>query len=113
MTRPAAIVVAPTCPHCGNPMQGGQAAIACFPNGKAMTLPLPPTCNDPDCHRARDEAAIARGIASGLIRDASNDPPVLPCPECEQGKHPNCDGTTWDYAKDEPTACPCDAAGHR
>jgi uncharacterized protein with PIN domain len=30
-----------------------------------------------------------------------------PCPECQQGKHPNCDGTTWDYQKDEEGVCPC------
>jgi hypothetical protein len=35
-----------------------------------------------------------------------------PCPECVQGKHPNCDGYTWDDELDEPTACPCDVAGH-
>jgi hypothetical protein len=34
------------------------------------------------------------------------------CPECRAGKHPNCDGTTWDTVRDEPAACPCAAAGH-
>ena len=35
-----------------------------------------------------------------------------PCPECAQGKHGNCDGTTWDNELDEPAPCPCEAAGH-
>lgn len=35
-----------------------------------------------------------------------------PCPECAQGKHGNCDGTTWDNLLDEPAPCPCDEAGH-
>lgn len=34
------------------------------------------------------------------------------CPECAQGKHPNCDGTTWDNEHDELTVCPCNEAGH-
>jgi hypothetical protein len=32
---------------------------------------------------------------------------VFPCPECEQGKHGNCDGTTWDDLLDQPAPCPC------
>lgn len=28
-------------------------------------------------------------------------------PECVQGKHPNCDGTAWDEATDQPTDCLC------
>lgn len=39
--------------------------------------------------------------------------PVEPCPECRQGKHPNCDGTTWDLQADGPAACPCAEGGHR
>lgn len=30
-----------------------------------------------------------------------------PCPECAQGKHGNCDGTTWDEIGDAPATCPC------
>lgn len=30
-----------------------------------------------------------------------------PCPECRQGKHPNCTGDTWDPVRDAPAACPC------
>lgn len=39
-------------------------------------------------------------------------PGIDPCPECLQGKHGNCDGTTWDIVADEPTACPCATRGH-
>jgi len=35
-----------------------------------------------------------------------------PCPECRQGKHPNCDGVTWDTALDQAMPCPCDDRGH-
>lgn len=38
--------------------------------------------------------------------------PIEVCPECEQGKHGNCDGTTWDTLRDEPTDCPCGARDH-
>lgn len=36
-----------------------------------------------------------------------------PCPECAQGKHDNCDGTTWDPVADAPTACPCAEGDHQ
>lgn len=39
-------------------------------------------------------------------------PPPPPCPECEQGKHPNCDGTTWNDSTDARDWCPCDENGH-
>jgi hypothetical protein len=29
------------------------------------------------------------------------------CPECATGKHRNCDGTVWDFDKDELTECEC------
>lgn len=29
------------------------------------------------------------------------------CPECVQGKHPNCNGQAWDTDNDAPTACQC------
>lgn len=35
-----------------------------------------------------------------------------PCPECQQNKHLNCDGTTWNPATDEPDGCPCAKRGH-
>lgn len=34
------------------------------------------------------------------------------CPECLQGKHGNCDGTTWDEVTDAPALCPCDDRSH-
>lgn len=37
---------------------------------------------------------------------------VQPCPECRAGKHSNCDGSSWDFAKDEGAPCPCADTGH-
>lgn len=34
------------------------------------------------------------------------------CPECEQGKHSNCDGTAWDNEADAVVACGCAQEGH-
>jgi hypothetical protein len=28
-------------------------------------------------------------------------------PECQQGKHPNCDGRAWDHEADVEVACRC------
>jgi len=44
-------------------------------------------------------------------------PPVAgyvppPCPECRAGKCVNCVTQTWDDLADQPTVCPCHAAGH-
>ena len=36
----------------------------------------------------------------------------MSCPECQVGKHANCDGTTWDHETDGPAFCVCWAAGH-
>jgi len=36
-----------------------------------------------------------------------------PCPECQQGKHGNCDGVTWDNLADGYVDCPCAERGHR
>lgn len=30
------------------------------------------------------------------------------CPECAQGKHPNCVGSAWDDTLDAPVPCGCD-----
>lgn len=35
-----------------------------------------------------------------------------PCPECQVGKHINCDGTSWDFRYDEYVVCPCYEAAH-
>lgn len=34
------------------------------------------------------------------------------CPECEQGKHDNCNGDAWDDQADELTSCDCAGRGH-
>ena len=31
------------------------------------------------------------------------------CPECTQGKHPNCNGQAWDNQTDTLTICECSA----
>lgn len=36
-----------------------------------------------------------------------------PCPDCQQGKHLICDGTSWNPQRDEPDGCPCAAKGHQ
>jgi hypothetical protein len=56
----------PDCPHCGNPMTPGGAAIACGPDGSVKIL-LAPYCADPACREARDEAALMKMIAAGVI----------------------------------------------
>jgi hypothetical protein len=30
------------------------------------------------------------------------------CPECETGKHRNCDGDAWCHQYDTPTSCACE-----
>lgn len=39
-------------------------------------------------------------------------PLFSPCPECEAGKCSNCDGTSWDNAKDDYIPCPCFIEDH-
>lgn len=39
--------------------------------------------------------------------------PIPVCPECRNGKHPNCDGTAWDVDADAPTSCRCSHGSHR
>jgi hypothetical protein len=34
------------------------------------------------------------------------------CPECKQGKHPNCGEGAFDAVTDEPVVCDCHAANH-
>ena len=34
------------------------------------------------------------------------------CPECEAGKHGNCNGDTWDFDADEKVPCQCPAEVH-
>jgi hypothetical protein len=40
----------------------------------------------------------------------STEPQLWVCPECEQGKHGNCDGWAWDFDADEKTQCQCPVA---
>jgi hypothetical protein len=38
---------------------------------------------------------------------------IIPdCPECAQGKHGNCDGTSWNPKADDVDTCPCAERGH-
>lgn len=37
----------------------------------------------------------------------------LPCPECRDGKHPNCDGSSWSEVDDAPADCPCGDPAHQ
>lgn len=39
-----------------------------------------------------------------------DDTPI--CPDCVQGKHTNCTGTSWNNSKDEETYCPCAVKNH-
>lgn len=57
----------PCCPHCGNPLSRGGVAVACGPRLTSTTIPLADYCADADCRRARDEAAIAKAVAAGVI----------------------------------------------
>jgi hypothetical protein len=34
------------------------------------------------------------------------------CPECQQGKHQNCDGLTWDFEIDKLAHCDCEEGPH-
>lgn len=65
---------------------------------------------------ARTQAKAERN-EQGLLSMAAALLPEPPrpqaCPECLQGKHDNCDGSTWDSALDQPGLCPCYKAGHQ
>lgn len=37
---------------------------------------------------------------------------VADCPECVQGKHLNCDATTWSERLDRAVPCPCHIRDH-
>lgn len=52
-------------------------------------------------------AAITAEQAKRLTVD---DCPV--CPDCVQGKHGNCDGSTWNNTADQMGACPCAQKEH-
>lgn len=47
---------------------------------------------------------------------ASEDPATVVesvCPECQQGKHDNCEGQAWDNAADAPGPCQCPDESHK
>jgi len=48
------------------------------------------------------------GAYDGLT---ATDQPLL-CPECRNGKHPNCDGHAWDQTADAPAPCECPEPEH-
>jgi recombination protein RecT len=52
-----------------------------------------------------DEAG-AGGTVPGEVVDRSL------CPECTQGKHPNCSGQAWDSEADAPGPCTCTDESH-
>lgn len=70
MSREVEFDERPRCPRCGGPMDQ-RFALACGRGGFSEQIPLPPSCADRECGRAgqaeRDEAAIARAIAAGVI----------------------------------------------
>ena len=39
--------------------------------------------------------------------------PEAICPECDQGKCINCDGTAWNNELDIQVACSCSKQGHK
>jgi hypothetical protein len=43
---------------------------------------------------------------------ASDATAVAICPECQQGKHQNCEGQAWDDAADAPGPCACADPAH-
>jgi hypothetical protein len=55
----------PACPRCGEPMKAGTALLNV--GGRCEPLDLPPSCDSLACRRGRDEEAIARAIAAGVI----------------------------------------------
>lgn len=55
------------CPSCGQPMSSGGFALACGRGGQSARILLPAICTDRACRAARDEAAMAKAIAAGVI----------------------------------------------
>ena len=78
--------------------------------GKAVLLQLPDGYVVTTAEDARRVAAALIDVADRIPEKAIE---VQACPECRAGKHPNCDGRSWDYVADEPAPCPCAGAGHQ
>jgi hypothetical protein len=71
--------------------------------------------NGHDCCVELDPNTLAepRGSLCFYWHELKVAPPTIrACPDCEQGKHRNCDGGTWDNDADDFTVCPCYQAGH-
>jgi hypothetical protein len=113
-----------TCALCAQPMVRTADGDAWHPVA-ALTVPCPQMA-DPQ----REWATYAGQINSGLepgrpgaqhfrpVVEVDGAPVTLHpgattvCPECTNGKHPNCDGTSYDLDRDEPTLCACAHASH-
>jgi len=70
---------------------------------------------------ARDDARVTDTgpdelghVCRPYVAQLGPPPPAGPpaCPECRAGKHPNCDGRTWDTAADAHVPCPCSEKDH-
>lgn len=63
--------------------------------------------------KVRAHNAPAEHVHVGPICEcgAKVQPTTHVCPECEQGKCGNCDGTAWDDAADTETECTCTHGG--
>lgn len=55
------------CKHCGDPLTKGTVVFACGCNGDSYQIKLPDTCDSRACKDARDDAAIEKAIAAGII----------------------------------------------
>lgn len=55
----------PKCPRCGEPMNAGVAFVC--GRGFSQAFDLPPVCESLACQQRRNEDAIARAIAAGVI----------------------------------------------
>lgn len=92
--------------------------------GRWSCMWMPPAAFEPEtgkpsrddcagCRRKVDKArAAAAPDASATNRAELARLDWTACPECDQGKHGNCDGTAWDVEADALTTCPCAEAGH-
>jgi hypothetical protein len=95
-------VIAVVCDSCGKRADGtaedvASARVASTRAGWELT-------RDAVAHRAVDRCP------SCAVRPALADPSVPSswvCPECEQGKHGNCNAWAWNFDEDEKTECQC------
>lgn len=58
-----------------------------------------------DPPKQRYRAQEYRRVKDRLLLQLAPAPKL--CPECQQGKHFNCDGTAWDERTDARTECEC------